>query len=47
MTWHTFFDMSTMQHRHLVYTYAGVWIVQLSYLGWILFNWNRSKPTRP
>lgn len=46
MNWHSFFDMSTMQHRHLVYTYAGVWIVQLSYLGWILYNWNHTKTPR-
>jgi hypothetical protein len=46
MTWHSFFDMSTMQHRHLVFTYAGVWIVQLSYLGWILKNWLQTKSPR-
>jgi hypothetical protein len=46
MNWHTFFSMSTMQNRHLLFTYAGVWVVQLSYLGWILYSWKRVKTSR-
>ncbi|HTD97338.1 MAG TPA: hypothetical protein VK627_10415 [Edaphobacter sp.] len=43
MTWHTFFDFSTMSHRHLVFVYVGVWIVQGSYLAWMLRQWTRTK----
>jgi hypothetical protein len=42
MTWQTFFDFSTMGHRHLVFVYAGIIIVQLSYVGWIARNWART-----
>ena len=24
MTWHSFFDLSTMEHRHLLFAYAAV-----------------------
>ena len=46
MTWQSFFDFSTMGHRHLVFVYFGVWIVQGSYLGWIAWNWSRTKGSR-
>lgn len=42
MTWQTFFDFSTMAHRHLVIVYVGVIAVQLGYFGWVLRNWNRT-----
>jgi len=42
MTWQTFFDFSTMGHRHLIFVYAGVWLVQLGYLTWIALNWRKS-----
>jgi hypothetical protein len=45
MTWQTFFDFSTMAHRHLVFVYAGVIAIHLGYLGWIARNWTRT--TRP
>jgi len=44
MTWQTFFDFSTMAHRHLVFVYAGVLVVQLSYLGWLASAWSRTGP---
>ncbi len=28
MTWQSFFDFSTMAHRHLVFVYVGVWALQ-------------------
>jgi hypothetical protein len=39
MTWHSFFDFSTMGHRHIFFVYAGVWVAQGSYLAWIAWNW--------
>jgi len=44
MTWQTFFDFSTMAHRHLVFVYAGVLVVQLSYVGWLARAWSRIGP---
>ncbi|MEO6909868.1 MAG: hypothetical protein ABI158_02960 [Edaphobacter sp.] len=46
MTWHSLFDMSTMEHRHLVIAYALVWAVQIGYLGWITRQWLRTKGPR-
>ena len=34
MTWQSFFDLSTMGHRHIVAVYAGVWLLQGGYLVW-------------
>ena len=39
MTWHSLFDMSTMEHRHLLVAYATVLIIQGGYVGWIAWNW--------
>jgi hypothetical protein len=39
MTWQTFFDFSTMGHRHLVFVYAGIIVIQLGYAGWIARKW--------
>jgi len=46
MTWSTFLNFSTMSHRHLVFVYFGVWIVQGSYLAWITWNWFHTNGTR-
>ena len=46
MTWHTFFDFSTMGHRHLVFVYAGVWALQSGYLAWTAYNWNKIRSRR-
>ncbi len=46
MTWNSFFDLSTMAHRHLVFVYAGVWAIQGSYLAWIAWNWRHTKSPR-
>lgn len=43
MTWQTFFDFSTMAHRHLVIVYVGVIAVQLSYAGWLARNWSKTQ----
>ncbi|MBN9617621.1 MAG: hypothetical protein J0G35_18810 [Acidobacteriales bacterium] len=46
MTWHSLFDLSTMEHRHLLIAYIAVWTVQIGYLGWITFQWRRTKKPR-
>jgi hypothetical protein len=46
MTWQSFFNFSTMAHRHLVFVYTGVWLVQGGYLAWIAWNWARTKDPR-
>ena len=46
MNWHTFFDLSTMASRHLVFVYAGVWLIQGGYLAWIAWNWRHVKNPR-
>jgi len=46
MTWHSFFNMSTMQHSHLLLAYAVVLVVQGGYFGWMVLNWFRAKGTR-
>jgi len=43
MTWHTFFNLSTLEHRHLLAAYIAVWGVQIGYLGWVVRGWRRSK----
>lgn len=44
MTWQTFFDFSTMAHRHLVFVYIGVIAVQLTYFGSLVYRWSRTGP---
>lgn len=46
MTWHTFFNLSTMEHRHLIFAYTAVWGVQIGYLSWVLRGWLRTKDRR-
>jgi drug/metabolite transporter superfamily protein YnfA len=46
MTWSSLFDMSTMGHRHLLFAYAAVLIIQGGYAGWIAWNWLRTKDPR-
>ena len=47
MTWHSIFDLSTMEHRHLLSAYATVLAIQGGYFGWIAWNWFRTNdPTK-
>ena len=46
MTWQSLFDLSTMEHRHLLFAYAVVLIIQGGYAGWIAWNWRHTKKTR-
>lgn len=43
MTWQSFFNISTMQHRHLLFAYATVLVIQGGYFGWIALSWFRTK----
>jgi hypothetical protein len=45
MTWHAIFDLSTMQHQHIVYTYTTVIAVQAAYLGRLAWLW--THPNSP
>jgi hypothetical protein len=38
--------LSTMEHRHLLFAYAIVLIIQGGYAGWIARNWLRTKGAR-
>jgi hypothetical protein len=46
MTWHSFFNLSTMEHRHLLTIYLGVWVIQGGYFSWIAWNWRKMKSPR-
>ena len=46
MTWHSFFNVSTMEHRHLLASYAVVLTIQVGYFGWTAWNWVRMRDTR-
>jgi hypothetical protein len=45
MTWHSFFNFSTMQNRHLLASYAVVLIIQGGYASWIAWNWFHARGT--
>lgn len=36
MTLHQLFDLSTMEHRHLLLAYAIIMVVQGGYFAWLL-----------
>jgi hypothetical protein len=46
MTWHSFFDLHTMEHRHLFIAYALVLGIQGGYFGWIVRQWTRIRDPR-
>lgn len=46
MTWQSFFDVSTMEHRHLLFAYATVLVIQGGYCAWIAWNWAHTKGSR-
>jgi hypothetical protein len=46
MTWHTIFDFSTMEERHLLASYATVFVIQGGYVAWMIWNWRLSKKPR-
>lgn len=42
MTWHSFFNLSTMEHRHLLVAYILVWAIQVGYLGRMAWQWHQT-----
>jgi hypothetical protein len=46
MTWHSFFDLSTMEERHLLASYAVVLLVQGGFLLSIILGWRALKNPR-
>ena len=36
MTLHQLFDLSTMEHRHLLLSYIAIFIAQGGYLAWLI-----------
>jgi hypothetical protein len=46
MTWHSIFDLSTTQERHLVASYAVILLVQGGYFAWTAWQWRQSKKPR-
>jgi hypothetical protein len=46
MNWHSFLDLSTMPHRHLLFSYITVIVIQGGYFSWIAWNWRNPKAPR-
>ena len=38
-----FFTFHTMEQRHLVFVYVGVWLVWGGYLAWVAMQWLRTR----
>lgn len=43
MTLHQLFDLSTMEHRHIVYAFGAVVVLQGGYLLAVANSWMRLK----
>jgi hypothetical protein len=39
MTWQSFFDLSTQDHRHLLATYCVVILINLAVFGRLVYAW--------
>jgi hypothetical protein len=39
MTWQSFFDLSTLDHRHILATYALILLVNTAVLARLLYSW--------
>ncbi len=44
MTLHSLFDLSTMEHRHLLLAYVAVALIQATYAARLIRSWLQSKP---
>jgi hypothetical protein len=47
MTWHSFFNFSTLENRHLLAAYAVVLGIQFSYAAWVAWQWRKAGKPRP
>ena len=43
MTWHSFFDISTIQHRHILATYGGIILINATVFARLLYSWTHPK----
>ncbi|MCU1323889.1 MAG: hypothetical protein JWM43_3538 [Acidobacteriaceae bacterium] len=43
MTWKSIFDLHTMQHQHIFFTYVAVLAVQAAYFARIIYLWSHPK----
>lgn len=46
MTWHSFFNLSTLENRHLLAAYILVWAIQGGYFAWMLRQWSKTRRAR-
>jgi hypothetical protein len=46
MTWQSFFNFSTMAHRHLIFAYILVLAAHAAYVTRIAVGWTRAKSSR-
>jgi hypothetical protein len=44
MTWHSFFDISTIQHRHILATYGGIILINATAFARLVYTWTHPKP---
>ena len=44
MTWHSFFDLSTIQHRHILATYGGIILINAIVFARLVYTWTHPKP---
>ncbi len=43
MTWHDLLNLHTIEHRHLLYAYGAVILLQGAYFGSVLRSWVQLK----
>jgi hypothetical protein len=44
MTWQSFFDLSTMDHRHLLAAYSTIILVNLAVFSRLVYSWLHPRP---
>jgi hypothetical protein len=44
MTWHSFFDVSTIQHRHILATYGGIILINATVFARLVYSWTHPRP---
>jgi hypothetical protein len=44
MTWQSLFDLSTMDHRHIVAAYATIILVNIAVFARLTYAWTHPKP---
>jgi hypothetical protein len=44
MTWQSLFDLSTMDHRHILAAYATILLVNIAVFARLAYAWTHPKP---